>query len=184
MSNLYNGELLMQKYFLFKVLVGGNGGVGKTTLLRRYVNGMFDEGTIMTVGVDFFVKELRLNSSMRCSLQLWDLGGQEQFRHLMSNYVMGARGALLLIDLTKMPEMKSILEWVNIIRFHDLKLPIILVGTKLDLEEAIAVDDDYALNIKDTFNMIDYIKTSSKTGHNVGKVFEIMAKRLMGIKKE
>ena len=153
----------MQKYFLFKVLVGGNGGVGKTTLLRRYVNGMFDEGTIMTVGVDFFVKELRLNSSMRCSLQLWDLGGQEQFRHLMSNYVMGARGALLLIDLTKMPEMKSIIEWVNIIRLHDLNLPIILVGTKLDIEEAIAIDDEYALNIKDTFNMIDYIKNDIQT---------------------
>jgi GTPase SAR1 family protein len=61
MSNFYDGELLMQKYYLFKVLVGGNGGVGKTTLLRRYVNGMFDEGTIMTVGVDFLVKDFRLN---------------------------------------------------------------------------------------------------------------------------
>jgi hypothetical protein len=54
----------------------------------------------------------------------------------------------------------------------------------LDIEEAIAIDDEYALNIKDTFNMIDYIKTSSKTGHNVERVFEIMAKKLMGIKKE
>jgi small GTP-binding protein len=183
MSNLYIGELLMQKYFLFKVLVGGDGGVGKTTLLRRYVDGMFDESTIMTVGVDFFVKELRFNS-MKCSLQLWDLGGQKQFRYLMSNYVMGARGALLLIDLTRMPEIKSVLEWVNIIRLHDIDIPIILVGTKLDIGEALAVDDETALNIKDTFNMIDYVKTSSKTGHNVEKVFETMAKKLMGIKKE
>ena len=174
----------MQKYYLFKVVVAGDGGVGKTTLLRRYVDGMFDESTIMTVGVDFFLKQLDFNSSITCSLQLWDLGGQEQFRHLMSNYIMGARGALLLIDLTRMPEVNNVLEWVNIVRMHDIDLPIILVGTKLDLEEAIAIDDDTALNIKETFNMIDYMKTSSKTGHNVERVFERMAERLMNIKKE
>lgn len=174
----------MQKYYLFKVVVAGDGGVGKTTLLRRYVDGMFDESTIMTVGVDFFLKQLDFNSSITCALQLWDLGGQKQFRHLMSNYIMGARGALLLIDLTRMPEVNNVLEWVNIVRMHDIDLPIILVGTKLDLEEAIAIDDDTALNIKETFNMIDYMKTSSKTGHNVERVFERMAERLMNIKKE
>lgn len=176
----------MQKYFLFKILIGGDGGVGKTTLLRRYVDGKFDQSTIMTVGVDFFIKDVDLDSlsnSNRCALQLWDLGGQQQFRHLMSNYVMGARGALLLIDLTRMPEISNVLEWVNIMRMHDLKIPIILVGTKVDLKDAIAVDDETALNIKDAFNMIDYVKTSSKTGYNVEKVFEIIAKRLMNIKE-
>ena len=173
----------MQKYFLFKILIGGNASVGKTTLLRRFVDGMFDESTIMTVGVDFFIKQMTFNGVI-CALQLWDLGGQEQFRHLMSSYVMGARGALLLIDLTHMPEINDVLEWVNIVRMHDLDLPIILVGTKLDLEEALAVDDEFALNLKDTFNMIDYVKTSSKTGYNVEKVFELMAKRLIDIKEK
>jgi len=173
----------MQKYFLFKILIGGDGSVGKTTLLRRFVDGMYDESTIMTIGVDFFIKQMNLDG-VTCALQLWDLGGQEQFRHLISSYVMGARGALLLIDLTRMPEINGILEWVNIVRMHDIDLPIILVGSKLDLEEFIAIDDEIALNIKDTFNMIDYVKTSSKTGHNVEKVFKMMAERLMNIKKE
>ncbi|MFX1338280.1 MAG: Rab family GTPase [Promethearchaeota archaeon] len=168
----------MQKYFLFKILIGGDASVGKTTLLRRFVDGMFDESTIMTVGVDFFIKQMNFDG-IKCALQLWDLGGQEQFRHLMSSYVMGARGALLLIDLTRMPKMSGILEWINIFRIHDLDLPIILVGTKLDLEEAIAINDDTALNIKDTFNMMDYIKTSSKTGYNVHKVFKMMAQWLI-----
>jgi len=171
----------MQKYFLFKILIGGDASVGKTTLLRRFVDGMFDESTIMTVGVDFFIKQMNFNG-VTCALQLWDLGGQEQFRHLMSSYVMGARGGLLLIDLTRMPEIKNVLEWVNIIRMHDIDLPIILVGTKLDLEEFIAIDDETALNIKDTFHMIHYVKTSSKTGHNVEKVFKIMAERLIDVK--
>lgn len=164
--------------FVFKLLLAGNGGVGKTTLLRRYVDGIFDESTITTIGVDFFLKEMSLEEG-NCSLQLWDLGGQERFRHLLSNFIMGARGALLLIDLTKMPQMPHILNWVNMVRLHDLDLPIILVGTKLDLEDAITVDDETALDIKNTFNMLEFIKTSSKTGHNVNHVFKRVAKELM-----
>lgn len=170
------------KNYIFKILLAGNGGTGKTSLLRRYVDGMFDESSIMTVGVDFFIKEIDFNNA-HCLLQLWDLGGQERFRHLLENFVMGARGALLLFDLTRMPLIKDILEWVNIARLHDINLPIILVGTKLDLEDFIAVDDDSALHLKNTFNMIEYIKTSAKTGYNVERVFEILVKRLTEIGK-
>ncbi|MFX1314013.1 MAG: Rab family GTPase [Promethearchaeota archaeon] len=166
--------------FLFKVLVCGEGGAGKTSLLRRYVDGFFDEGTIMTIGVEFFIKEVKFDD-YHCSLQLWDLGGQKRFRYLLENYVMGARGALLLFDLTKMPKIGDILEWVNIARLHDINLPIVLVGAKNDLEDIIAVDDESALHIKNAFNMINYIKTSAKSGFNVDKPFEILAKKLVNI---
>ena len=168
------------KSFVFKILVGGNGGAGKTSLLRRYVDGIFDDSTIETVGVDFFLKEMVLKEvNVHCTLQLWDLGGQERFRHLLENFVMGARGALLLFDMTKMPKMNEILEWVNIVRIHDFDLPIILVGTKIDLEEAIAVDEEIATQIKNTFNMIEFLQTSSKTGYNVDEVFIRIIKRLV-----
>jgi small GTP-binding protein len=160
------------KNFVFKILVAGNGGVGKTTLLRRYVDGVFDDSTIETVGVDFFIKEVFIEDiNAHCTLQLWDLGGQDRFRYMLENFVMGARGALLLFDMTKMSIITEILEWVNIVRIHDFDLPILLVGTKLDLEDAISVDKETALNVRNTFNMIDYIQTSSKTGHNVSGVF-------------
>ncbi|MFX1302221.1 MAG: Rab family GTPase [Promethearchaeota archaeon] len=165
------------KNYIFKILLTGNGGVGKTSFLRRYVDGFFDESTIMTVGVDFFIKELDFDNA-HCLLQLWDLGGQERFRYLLENFVMGARGALLLFDLTRMPLIRDILEWVNIARLHDINLPILLVGTKFDLEDLIAVDDDSALHLKNTFNMIDYIKTSSKTGYHIEKTFDILIKKL------
>lgn len=170
------------KNFIFKILIIGNASVGKTSLLRRYVNGMFDESSIMTVGVDFYTTELAYDNA-RCLLQLWDLGGQERFRYLLENFVMGARGALLLFDLTRMPKIGDILEWVNIARLHDLNLPILLVGTKSDLEDIIAVDDESALHLKNTFNMVDYIKTSAKTGSNVEEAFEILIKRLVDISK-
>jgi len=145
--------------FVFKILVGGNGAAGKTTLLRKYVDGFFDASSIATVGVDFFIKQL------------------------LEAFIMGAKGALLLFDLTSMPKIDHILNWVNIVRMHDFALPIILVGTKLDLEEFIAVDDESANSIKNTFNMIDYIKTSSKTGINIEKVFDVMIQELIKKKK-
>ncbi|KKN20596.1 hypothetical protein LCGC14_0933940 [marine sediment metagenome] len=168
--------------FIFKILVGGEGGAGKTSLLRRYVDDFFDDSSVMTVGVDFFTKELNFDN-IHCSLQLWDLGGQKRFRYLLDNYVMGARGALLLFDLTKMPKIGNVLDWVNIVRLHDINLPIILVGTKNDLEDFIAVDDESAIHIKNAFNMINYVKTSAKTGFNVENVFEIIAKKLTQMSK-
>ena len=168
--------------YIFKILVAGNATVGKTSLLRRYVDGMFDDSNVMTVGVDFFTKDL-LFDNVHCSLQLWDLGGQKRFRYLLENYVMGARGALLLFDLTRMPKIGDILEWVNIARIHDINLPIILVGTKNDLEDYIAVDDESALHMQNAFNLIDYIKTSAKTGHNVDKLFTLLAKKLTEVSK-
>lgn len=170
------------KNFIFKILIAGNASVGKTSLLRRYVDGMFDESSIMTVGVDFYTTELNFDN-VNCLLQLWDLGGQERFRYLLENFVMGARGALLLFDLTSMPKIGDILEWVNIARLHDLNLPILLIGTKADLEDLIAVDDESALHLKNTFNMIDFIKTSAKTGYNVEKAFEMLTKKLVDASK-
>ncbi|MFX0075217.1 MAG: Rab family GTPase [Candidatus Hermodarchaeota archaeon] len=165
--------------FVFKILVAGDGAVGKTTLLRKFVDGTFDESSITTVGVDFFIKQVIYENIGNCTLQLWDLGGQERFRHLLESFVMGAKGALLLFDLTRMPKIENILNWVNIVRMHDFSLPIILVGTKLDLEEFIAVDDESANSIKNTFSMIDYVKTSSKDGTNVELVFDLIVQKLM-----
>ena len=165
--------------FVFKILVGGDGAVGKTTLLRKYVDGTFDESSITTVGVDFFIKQVIYENVGSCTLQIWDLGGQERFRHLLESFIMGAKGALLLFDLTTMPKIDNILNWVNMVRMHDLNLPIILVGTKLDLEELIAVDDESAEALKNAFNLVEYVKTSSKTGTNVELVFDLMVEELM-----
>ena len=142
------------------------------------VYGIFDESTITTIGVDFCLKEISLEEG-NCSLQLWDLGGQERFRHLLSNFVMGARGSLLLMDLTIMPKMSHVLNWVNIVRLHDIDLPIILVGTKLDLDESRICEQREALDLMELHKLQNYFECSSKTGKNVEAIFRVLLRNIL-----
>jgi small GTP-binding protein len=102
----------MTKQILFKILTVGDGNVGKTTLLQRYVEGLFKETQKMTMGVDFYLKRLYYQA-YDVSLQLWDFGGQEQFRFLLNKYVKGASGALLLFDLSNPTTIESAGEWID-----------------------------------------------------------------------
>ena len=163
-----------KKSFLFKVLTAGDGGVGKTTLLHRYIHDTFVANTQMTLGVEFFTKELEFDEAS-VMLQLWDFGGQEQFRFMLERYALGAKGALILFDLTRYVTLESIEEWVRICRKGDPNLPILLIGSKLDLEEDIQIDDETVLQIKEKFGFIDFIKVSSKTGESVEATFSQLA---------
>jgi small GTP-binding protein len=163
---------------LLKIITCGEGGVGKTTLLFRYIEGRFLADTLMTIGVQFHLKELNIENK-RVLLQVWDFGGQDHFRPLLSSYAKGAKGALLLFDLTRPSSLSKIEEWVNICREENPNNPILFVGTKLDLEEQITIDDAMALQIKEEFGFFDYIKVSSKTGENVQLVFDSLAKELV-----
>jgi small GTP-binding protein len=168
----------MGKPTVLKILLSGEGGVGKTTLLKRYVEGKFDSNTRMTIGVEFFLKQLILDGS-NVMLQMWDFGGQDRFRFLLQSYATGAKGALFLFDLTRPMSLDNVEQWVNICRSDDKDLPIILIGTKLDLESQISVSDDYAKEFVELFDLVDYIKISSKTGENVQEAFEVLAEHII-----
>ncbi|MFX0009901.1 MAG: Rab family GTPase [Candidatus Hermodarchaeota archaeon] len=168
----------MPKKFILKILTAGEGGVGKTTLLHRYVEGRFSADTRMTIGVEFFLKEINIDS-LHCTLQLWDFGGQERFRFLLESYVLGAKGALLMFDLTRPMTLENLDQWVNLVRKSDPNLPILFLGTKNDLESEIMVNDDYALSFKDEFGFFDYLRISSKSGENVGEAFNILTKKIL-----
>ena len=155
--------------------MAGPGGAGKTSLLQQYVKNSFSETTKMTIGVDFFLKELRLGSDVDVSLQLWDFGGQRQFREIHGDYVKGARGALLLVDLTRIFEIERVKKWVDLVRFERDDLPIVLIGNKVDLQDLIKVKDEELKYAMEEFNMETMLKTSAKTGKNVDKAFDTIA---------
>ena len=168
----------MPKSILLKVVTAGEGGVGKTTLLYRYIEGRFLADTRMTIGVEFFLKELNIEGN-KILLQVWDFGGQEHFRPLLKNYAKGARGALILFDLTRPSSLEQIGQWVDICRQENPDTPIIFLGTKLDLKDQITIDDDFALKLKENYGFFNYLKISSKTGENVQLAFELLAKELI-----
>ncbi|MFX1443407.1 MAG: Rab family GTPase [Promethearchaeota archaeon] len=168
----------MSKPIVLKVLTAGEGGVGKTTLLHRYVEGKFSSETKMTIGVEFFLKELNIDGQ-KVMLQLWDFGGQERFRFLLESYVIGARGALLMFDLTRTMTLENIDQWVQIVRKEDPELPILFLGSKSDLENDICVAEDYIEEFKQQFQMYDFLRISSKTGENVELSFESLTREIL-----
>lgn len=172
----------MSKRFLFKILTVGDGSVGKTTLLQRYIGGFFEANPHMTIGVNFYLKRLFLNS-VDVTLQLWDFGGQARFRFLLKKYVGGASGAFLLYDLSNPSTLESAEEWVDLVRMENKSLPILLVGTKYDLIDLEKIDDKESNIVMAKFRMIANIKTSSKTGLNIEDIFEILVKELLNRQK-
>ena len=166
-----------KKSFTFKIVTAGAGGVGKTTLLHRYVEGKFLVDTKMTIGVGFYLKKVNpenieeLPPNNTYQLQLWDFGGEYQFRPFLDSYARGAMGAILMFDLTRMVTLDNIDQWVKIVKKDNKEIPIIFVGAKLDLKEKISVKDDHVEEVMDNYNFIEYVKVSSKTGENVDYVF-------------
>jgi small GTP-binding protein len=163
--------------FTYKILVAGNGGVGKTTLIHKYITGEYSLDTKMTIGIDFQVHHLNINGVI-VSLQLWDFGGEDRFRCLIPAYCIGARGALLVCDLTRYSSLDDIEDWINLMRKSDRNLLILLLGNKVDLEESIQIEDDVLEEIVKKFELFGFLKTSSKTGINVNESFSSLSEKI------
>ncbi|MFX1273580.1 MAG: Rab family GTPase [Promethearchaeota archaeon] len=169
----------MKRKALFKVIVAGDGGVGKTTLLKRYIDNTFDLHTKMSIGVEIHQKVVEIEDSLKCELIIWDLGGQDHFRFLLDRFVDGASGALLMFDLTRDNTLFNLGQWTNIVRRHDPTLPCILLGGKLDLLENQTYNDEKAIKVQKEINCPHYLKVSSKTGENVNKSFELLVREIL-----
>jgi small GTP-binding protein len=163
----------------------GEGGVGKTTLLYRYLNGFFMDSTKMTIGTDFFTKNIQITkdgNEISGKMLIWDLGGQDRFRFMMKDYMKGAEGIILAYDLTRLNTLLKITGWVNILEQAkipvDGSIPIILIGTKKDLIDPKSDDvesrNGYIDEIKDRCKISYYSETSSVTGENIEQCFDFI----------
>lgn len=158
-----------------KVIVSGDGGVGKTSFLSRLVYDNFEINSELTRGIDFYSKNLKVNGT-EYNFILWDFAGQSQFKEILNDFVDGSFAAFILFDLTRFNTLERVEEWL--IKLKEIgNIPIILLGTKSDLinpNDCILLDDFIAEIIKFNENVINYIKISSKTGLNVNRAFEIL----------
>jgi small GTP-binding protein len=169
---------------MFKIVFFGDGGVGKTTLINRYLTGVFKSDSVITIGVDFHVKKVDIDGK-RVSLQIWDFAGEDRFRFLMPSYVVGASGGVFMFDITRYTSLRNFKEWIEIFKMgyktDNHQMPVLMVGSKLDLEYKRAVSREEAFDLAKQNNLFGYIECSAKNGENVEDIFQEIS-RLMMIK--
>ncbi len=166
-------------YTKYKVVIFGDGGVGKTTLTNRYLTGIFEEKYQLTIGMDFYLKKLEIDGN-KISLQIWDFAGEEKFRFLLPSAVLGAQGTIFMYDITRYSTFESLIEWLRVFnkanKENSQEVSTILVGSKFDLEENRTVSTEEGKNFTKENNFLDFIECSSKTGENVEVVFETISR--------
>ena len=163
------GEEISRRPVL-KLIVVGDGGVGKTTLIHRYLTGIYLDQR-MTVGSGFATRPIEVDG-LKIVLSIWDFAGEERFRFLMPKYCVGAHGCLLAFDLTRPVTFFHLDDWLKLVREHAGSIPILLVGTKLDISPLTRTDAEAYVTIH---SLNGYIETSSKEDVGVQEVFQCVA---------
>ncbi len=170
--------------YLFKCIVVGDGGVGKTALTIRFSKGFFTEDYKMTIGVDFHVKTIAIDTEeegpIKVKLQIWDTGGQERFSSIRPMYYRGSLGGLLIFDLTSYESFEHLPQWIEEVRSNvKADIPLLLVGNKSDLLNERALSIEEINNFTNKFNLY-YMEASAKTGDGVGDCFYVLACLMVG----
>ena len=163
--------------YLFKLLLIGDSGVGKSCLLLRFADDTYTESYISTIGVDFKIRTIELEGKT-VKLQIWDTAGQERFRTITSSYYRGAHGIIVVYDVTDESTFANVKQWLQEIeRYACEGVNKLLVGNKADLTNSKAVDFESAKQLADELG-IAFLETSAKDATNVEQAFLTMAKQI------
>ena len=168
---------------IYKVILVGDSGVGKTCLLSMYVKGIIEQ-TIPTIAVEFCTKEIELYDGTKIKVQLWDTAGEERFKSLAMTYYRKAYGILLLFDVTKKSSFMACKNYLEEVRINsDKKCVIYLVGNKIDLANEREITKEEAENFAKKEN-IKYIETSAVKNMKVNEAFTSLLNSIYQVKKE
>ena len=177
-TNLNNNSSTNDYEYLFKILLVGNSNVGKSSLFLRFVDEIWKENFVPTIGVDFKIKSIKIDNKT-IKLQIWDTAGQERFKSILSSYYKGANGILLLYDITNLNSFKSLSNWlIDIEKNSSKNVKKILIGNKCDLNELRKIPINKGKEFADTYNM-KFIETSAKNNVNINECFNILGKELI-----
>jgi small GTP-binding protein len=172
----------MERRLFFKVIVVGDGGVGKSTMIQRLVTGMYIPQKI-TIGTDLASYSVDVKGKGSVKLQIWDFAGEARFRFFLPNYARGAFGCLLCYDMTRYASFENLTEWYNIVKQNAADPIFVLVGCKLDMaDEKRVVEYLEAKKIQDQFNLEYFFETSSKSGVNNHIIFQTLTEGIINKK--
>ncbi|KAG8235471.1 hypothetical protein J437_LFUL014101 [Ladona fulva] len=160
--------------YLFKLLLIGDSGVGKSCLLLRFADDTYTESYISTIGVDFKIRTVDLDGKT-IKLQIWDTAGQERFRTITSSYYRGAQGIIIVFDCTDQESFTNVKNWLEEIdRYACDSVNKLLVGNKCDLTQKRVVSYAQAKEYADQLGL-PFLETSAKSSTNVEQAFLTMA---------
>ena len=176
---------------VLKIVLLGDGMVGKTTIRLRYLGYGFQANYLQTIGADFALKDISINDKV-IKVQIWDLAGQVSFEKIRLNYLLGCHSAFIVYDVSNPDSYQSVYTWYDELANGLVeKLPIVIIGNKIDLRS----------ENKDTLSEVEgekmaerlqrrngnmpvfYIETSAKTGENITKAFNLLTEELKRIYK-
>lgn len=169
----------MSKYILKKkIIIVGSYAVGKTSILNSFIHRRFEIDYKATLGVNILAKEYQLNDEVTVGFTFWDIGGQKLFQHIYPRFFGQSNAALIVFDVTRMGSFDEIMTWhASILNYVQTKIPILLLGNKIDLVEQRVVPADMAIDLAKEQEFL-YLETSAKTGKNVDTAFKKLAESI------
>ena len=163
---------------VYKILLLGDSEVGKSCFLMRYADNVFVDNHMTTIGLDYKLKYIQLDSGEIIQVQLWDTAGHERYRTISKNYYKGSHGILLLYDVTKTNSFENIREWIRDIREEVYEKAIIfLIGNKIDKKEDRKIQTEQGAKLAEEFNL-PFFEASAKSGENVDEIFKALYKKI------
>jgi len=161
---------LPEKLMRYKMILFGNEGVGKTSLVERFINDKFEQNYLATLGYNVYEKRILHNDTL-ISLMIYDIGGQERFSALRKQYAKGANTAFIVFDVTDPNSFTSIIKWKTDLNEFAGPIPFIIIGNKIDLETERQVTKEEALKLCTLLGALAYYETSAKTGKGIEDAF-------------
>ena len=155
---------------IFKIVLIGDTSVGKTNILSKYLTDEFDPKSKATVGVEFGVKNFKIENNI-VKVQIWDTAGEERYRSITNAYYKGAKGSLLVYDITNKKSFENVEKWISDLKANaDEDISMILLGNKTDLEDKRVVSTEEGKNKAEFYNLT-FMETSALNGNNIQEAF-------------
>ena len=178
METLSNNPSDENKEYIFKYIIAGDSGVGKTCMIYYYLYNKVKQNSTQTIGVDYSSKTLIINNQ-KIKLQIWDTAGQDKFRSVSKSYYRGAIGIIIVYDITSKESFLHIKSWISEVKLSAREeASFIIIGNKNDLKDQREVSYEEAKKFSDDNNFI-FLETSSITGENISEVFLKLSENIL-----
>ena len=163
---------------LFKLILIGDSCVGKSNILLKYLKNQFNENSKTTVGVEFGTKNIIINNK-RIKIQIWDTAGQERYRSITSAYYKGAKGVLIIYDITRKNTFDNIDKWITDLKLNgDKNICIIILGNKSDLIDKREINKNDGIKKAEMYKTA-FLETSALNGDNISKAFDELIEQIV-----